>query len=324
MSGKVLVLVGLVWLIAPRTGHAWNPFETRNADVEQGNAALEAGDSKSALEAYDRAARKHPREPGVHLGRGLALLSLGQLDQAREAFRIAAEPPAPADLRASAHHNAGLTFFREAEGAAAKENHREAQRLFREAADAFRRSLRARPGYRDAAWNLELAKRRIREEEEAKKKQEEEQKDSSEDEKQNPEDDPAREEKNEGNEGNQGDEKTSDGANEGSPNPQDERAPSEPPKSSPEGSDPSKQGESPPSQEPAPDQRTDGSNEKDGPRENEDRSSRGADQPSGPSRELPSEVSKVLDALERSEDSFQKHRGRVRARRENRRPVKDW
>ena len=45
-------------------------------------------------------------------------------------------------------------------------------RLLREAADAFRRSLRARPGNRDAAWNLELALRRIREQEEQQQQQE--------------------------------------------------------------------------------------------------------------------------------------------------------
>lgn len=55
-------------------------------DVEAGIAALEAGDAEGALERFERAARRRPREGRIHLNRGLALRELGRMDEAREAF----------------------------------------------------------------------------------------------------------------------------------------------------------------------------------------------------------------------------------------------
>lgn len=304
MKRALLLAIGLATFVAaPGRAFAWNPFESKNDEVERGNAALGAGDAKTALESYDRAARKLPNEPGVQLGRGLALMALGENDRAREAFLRAAEPPAPASLRADAHHNLGLSFYRQADAAAANENHGEAQRLFREAADAFRRSLRARPGNRDAAWNLELAKRRLREEQEA-EKQEGPPKDPSADAPSN--DDRERENENESSgDGNEDAENRSETEPEGS-----DEGDSKEPKEKPS---PEEKGE---------DERNDAGRPNDA--DGAERPTTPPPSPPGRSEEVPSEVSRVLDALERSEDSFQKHRGRVRARQENRRPIKDW
>ena len=174
MKRALVTLLGLVALsgiAAP--AQAWDPFERANPEVEEGNQAMREEDYAGALAAYERAARQLPSEPGVHLNRGLSLLAQGELDRAREAFLAAVEPPASDEIRADAYHDMGNAFYRGADQLAEQGDHQNAQRMFREAADAYRRSLRARPGNRDAAWNLELAMRRVREQEEEQRRQEE-------------------------------------------------------------------------------------------------------------------------------------------------------
>ncbi|MCU0677344.1 MAG: hypothetical protein MUE69_31710 [Myxococcota bacterium] len=147
----------------------------RDRDRERGNERLRANDANGALQSYDRAARALPNEAGVQLNRGLALLAANDLAQAREALLRATDPQAPRELRADAYYDLGLAFYREGDALAATEDHQGAQAQFREAVDAFRRSLRLRPGDRQTAWNLELALRRIREEQERQEQQEQEQ-----------------------------------------------------------------------------------------------------------------------------------------------------
>jgi len=142
-----------------------------NGNVSEGNQKLGAGDSKGALAAYDRAARELPSEGGVHLDRGLALLKQGDLPGARQALDLATRPPASNAVRADAYYDLGVAFYKDAEARANENNHEEAQKLFREAQDAFKHGLRMRPGDRNGAWNYELAGKRIREQEEKQKQE---------------------------------------------------------------------------------------------------------------------------------------------------------
>ena len=161
--GSAFVIATIVWSPA-RTAHAWEWFRSSNGNVDKGNALLEAGKHKEALAAYDKAARELPSEPTVQLNRGLALLALGESEKAKEAFLRGAEPPATREVQADAYYNLGLSYYKDGDAAAGNEDHEAAQAAFREAADAFRRSLRAMPGNGDAGWNLELALRRLQEE----------------------------------------------------------------------------------------------------------------------------------------------------------------
>jgi Ca-activated chloride channel family protein len=146
-------------------------LRSENGAVRAGNAKLKAGDAKAALGEYDRAARELPAEGGVHLNRGLALLKTGDLVAAREALRLATQPPASRAVRADAYYDLGNTFYKDADASAGKNEHEPAQQAFREAAEAFKQSLRLRPGDRNAAWNYELAIRRLREQEQKQKEQ---------------------------------------------------------------------------------------------------------------------------------------------------------
>ena len=174
MAGAAVA--SLIWL-AQGQAAAWDPFVVENDHVAAGNERMGERDAQGALTHYDRAARELPGRAEVHLNRGLALLEAGEMDRAREAFLLATEPPAEASVRADAYYDLGLAFYRQADAAASAEepNHQEAQRLFREAADSFRQSLRIRPGNADAGWNLELALRRIREQEQQQQEQEQQQ-----------------------------------------------------------------------------------------------------------------------------------------------------
>jgi Ca-activated chloride channel family protein len=175
MRSRSVTTVGTVLLLlaAPALARAegWSWLRSENGNVREGNQKLVGGDHKSALAAYDRAARELPSAGGVHLDRGLALLKQGDLAAAREAFRLGTQPPASSAVRADAYYDLGIAFYKEADAHAGEKKHDEAQKMFREAADAFKRSMRLRPGDRNSAWNYELTARRIREQEEEQKKE---------------------------------------------------------------------------------------------------------------------------------------------------------
>jgi Ca-activated chloride channel homolog len=175
--GVIATLVALAGFaaFAPGTASAWDLLRAPNPHVERGNAHMRAGAVSDALEAYDKAARELPSEGGVHLNRGLALMAADEVAKAHDALLLATEPPADASVRADAYYNLGLLYYHRGDAAAASESHAEAQEQFRSAVEAFKRSLRARPGNRDAGWNLELALRRLQEEQEKEREQQERQ-----------------------------------------------------------------------------------------------------------------------------------------------------
>jgi len=129
-------------------------FESRNRDVEQGNAALQAGKPEDALAHYDKAVAKLPAESGVHFDRGAALYALSRFEEAGQEF-----------LRATEGQDEGLkaAAFRSLGNALAK------QEKHKDAVAAYKRALALRPDDKAAKWNLEIALRKQKEEEEKKK-----------------------------------------------------------------------------------------------------------------------------------------------------------
>jgi Ca-activated chloride channel family protein len=187
MRGPLAAIAFLFAVSAVLPAHAeWSWLRSENEHVNEGNQKLNAGDAKGALESYDKAARELPSEGGVHLDRGLALLKQGDQAKARDALKLGAQSRATPAVRADAHYDLGVSFYKEADAAAGKDDHEQAQKLFREAADAFKQALRLRPGDRSAAWNYELAARRIREQQEKQKQKEEQDKQKQDQDKKNP------------------------------------------------------------------------------------------------------------------------------------------
>lgn len=310
-----------VGLVAASPAHAWDWFRRETAEVREGNRALNDGQARAALEHYDRARARLPSAPGLSLDRGLALLAAGDLEGAKTALLEASEPPATPELRAQAFYNLGIAFYREGERPAEdgeNEDPSEQKRLFTEAADAFVRALRSRPGFADAAWNLELARRRIAEAEEAERAQQQEEEEQAEN-----EDEPnegEEQEKTEENETGESGDKAEDGGDENedaSPESQDE--PDEPDEPDPQGgSDGANQAGEP--------ERGDGADEgQPEPGPNQDPPSPPDPSPAQPPEASPDRLSpeqrQILDALQNREENFQ----RYRAGQGRRRPVQqDW
>ena len=149
MRSPAFVLIAVAPLLV-----GFKPFERRNSEVEQGNAALQAGKAEDALTHYDKAVAKLPGEAGVHLDRGAALYALSRFEEAGKEFLRATEGQAPA-LKADAFRNLGNALSK--------------QEKHKEAIAAYRRALALRPEDKAAKWNLEIALRKQKEEEKKKK-----------------------------------------------------------------------------------------------------------------------------------------------------------
>ena len=158
----LLLLVPALW--------GFDPFRSSNTNVEEGNAKLGAGKYKEALEYYDKAAKELPDEAGVQYNRGVALHRLGKFDKAREALSKATAAQEQS-IKGRGFYNLGNTLYE--------------LKKYKEAADAFKTSLRLRSGHTPSKWNLELALRRIQEEEKKKKEQDKNKKDNKDKDKKN-------------------------------------------------------------------------------------------------------------------------------------------
>jgi Ca-activated chloride channel homolog len=308
---SIVPLLISIGLLAPNTAHAlgFEWLRSENDDVTEGNERLKAGDAKAALGAYERAARQLPAEAGVHLNRGLALLAGGELGKARDALRLAVQPPASNAVRADAYHDLGIGFYREADARAAENKHDEAQQLFREAADSFKHALRLRPGERDTAWNYELAKRRVTEQQDAQKQQEQKKQDEQKQDEQKQDEQQADNQEAQQNQpdGGQGD------PPEDSQQPQDEQ--SQKPEQSPAQE---------PQQKDTPQQQAENQKKPADEGQADERAPEAQPDPQAPDAKLSPEVARALDALEDGEENLERVRALNRAARERRAPEKDW
>lgn len=305
---RALLLATAALAFTAGQAHAELPswLRTENGEVRDGNQALQKGDAKGALESYNRAAHKLPDAPGVQLDRGIALLKQGDYGKAREALLAATSPGASNDVRADAYQDLALSFYREADGLASQDKHEDAQKLFREALDASKRSLHLRPSDANTAWNMELAARRIREEQ---------QKQKDEDEKKQKEDKDKQQDK----------DKDQQQKQDGSDQNQDQNQDKQDQQSGDKDQD---------KQQQKPDDKKDQQNGDEGdkkpkpeqPQKNQDKQTQPAepDQQRPPEKALPREAEQALDSLEDGEENFERYRARQRANRERRAPEKDW
>ncbi|MEI8256746.1 MAG: tetratricopeptide repeat protein, partial [Deltaproteobacteria bacterium] len=162
-------------LFAALTIWAWPARPAPEPHVRQGNRLYAERRFRDALGEYEGAPGAGPRNAGVHLDRGLAryrvsvpppdgsvLPMLGPdaaspegLTQAQDEMRTAARGGSTGAaeevepfMRARAAYDLANTFF--------------SLHQWDHAIEAYKESLRLHPGWRDAAWNMELA-RRLRE-----------------------------------------------------------------------------------------------------------------------------------------------------------------
>ena len=270
----------------------WSLLRSENGNVRAGNEKLTAKDAAGALEAHDRAARELPSEGGVHLNRGLALLAAKKPAEAREALKLAVQSKADPVARADAHYDLGLSFYGDADEAAGKDDHENAQKLFREAAESFKQSLRLRPGDRNTAWNYELALRRIREQEEKQKEKEDKEKQDQKDQKKD-------------------DQKKDDQQNQDQDQKDQQNPDQDQQKQDQQKQDQQKQDEQKQDQQKQDQQKQD--------QQKQDQ------QEAEPQQAKPrSDAERALDALQDGEENLEKMKAQRRAARERRAPEKDW
>jgi Ca-activated chloride channel family protein len=132
----------------------FEPLRSRNGEIEQGNALMKGGNAEEALKHYEKAVTALPGDPGAHFDRGAALYALSRFDEAGQEFLRATEAKDGA-LKASAFYNLGNAFFK--------------KEKFKEAVEAYKRTLALDPRSERAKWNLEIALRKQKDQEEKEK-----------------------------------------------------------------------------------------------------------------------------------------------------------
>lgn len=128
--------------------------------VNQGNEALSAGDYKAALENYHVAETDIPESPELSYNMGLALYGQQSYEEATERFTEALDTE-EADLGAAALYNLGNVRFQMQDYVGAIEN--------------YKKSLEMNPKDMDAKYNLELARKMLKENSETEDQQQKEQ-----------------------------------------------------------------------------------------------------------------------------------------------------
>jgi Ca-activated chloride channel family protein len=271
---------GAAFATAPLAFIALSPFllgagllESRNAEVDQGNAALKAGKAEEALGHYDKALAKLPADAGAHFDRGDALYALSRFDEAGQEFLRATQGTDPG-LKASAFLNLGNAFVK--------------KEKYKEAVEAYKRTLALRPDDQAAKWNLEVAL--------AKKKDEEKkQQDKKNDDKQKQ--DQKKQSQNDKNDDKKNDDKKDDKQADKQPDKNDQ-----------------KQQKDQPGKDKSAEDKKQQDAEKQNPQKDQGKPPQPADE---------KEIQAVLDNLERSSKDLEKERARLRAVRRAP-PAKDW
>lgn len=133
------------------------PFTTARGEAIAGKKALEEKRVDEAISRFAREAALAPKDPSGAYNVGTALSMAGRGEEALAALKRA-KGASRGDLAADASFNSGNVLL--------------SGKQWEAAAAAYRDALRARPGEADAAWNYELALRRL----EQQKKQQQQQK----------------------------------------------------------------------------------------------------------------------------------------------------
>jgi Ca-activated chloride channel homolog len=156
---SIICILTVLSCSADAGGHKW--LKSEDGSTREGNALLKKKEFAKALSAYDKAVKKYPDRGEAHLNRGLSLIRQGdeKMDEAMQAFTLAADSDAPATVLARAEFNLGNAFLK-------KED-------FKTAIDHYKKSLMLQPGNRDAAWNLEVARLKKKQQEEQQKQDQE-------------------------------------------------------------------------------------------------------------------------------------------------------
>ena len=145
-AALLVAVLGTGLLLGPGRADAAHP-------LVEGNRLYAAGDYKGAIRVYQEALKKSPGDAALLANLGAALYRTNDWKGAEESFaRAQAAAARKPEVAARAGQGRGNALFR--------------QERYREALDAYRAALEARPGDADARFNYELTLRKLRPKEE--------------------------------------------------------------------------------------------------------------------------------------------------------------
>lgn len=146
MRVGALVLLAL-GLVLPSGARAAGLLEKEHPLIQQGRQAYDAGRYEDALSAFEQAKKERPSDPAVEFNRGDALMKMGRLDEAKQAFQSVADGNSRPDLREKATYNLGNLHAQTGNT--------------REALKAYRRALTMDPSDEQARHNYEVLLRNL-------------------------------------------------------------------------------------------------------------------------------------------------------------------
>jgi Ca-activated chloride channel homolog len=151
------ITISIVLFIAVALSPFWVHAQSARSLVASGNEFYASGDYDKALEAYEKATAEEPQAGEVFFNKGNAYFQKGEYDKAREAYQAAALNTKDLPLEAAAHYNLGNTVFAEGQ----KQLETDPQKTLAQYGDSIRHyqeALRADPGLREAAQNIEVVR----------------------------------------------------------------------------------------------------------------------------------------------------------------------
>ena len=146
--------------------------------VEQGNKEFARGKLDAALKLYDKANVDAPESAEIYFNKGAAYFRKGDLAKAREMFDRAALKTKDLSLEARGQYNLGNCAYQEA----MKQKDSDLKKCLQQMTTAithFQKALKLAPGLKDAAYNIEITRLKMKDimdrikqqEEQAKRKQ---------------------------------------------------------------------------------------------------------------------------------------------------------
>lgn len=136
-------IAGLVFLFAVQT-----VFADFIGTVKKGNEAFKKKDYKTALEEYRAAEADNPTSPELDYNLGTALANDGGYEEAIDKLQKALRTQ-DIQVEAAAHYNMGNTYFR--------------MNNYQNAIKSYEEALKLNPNDLDAKFNLELSRKKLKE-----------------------------------------------------------------------------------------------------------------------------------------------------------------
>lgn len=122
--------------------------QNENRFIRQGNKAYEAGDFKKAEIDYRKALDKNQKSMKGEYNLGGAIYEQQNFDEARRIYEQLASANLPANQKAMTYHNLGNSFLQ--------------MQKPEQAIEAYKNALRHNPGDIDTKYNLEFAKKMLK------------------------------------------------------------------------------------------------------------------------------------------------------------------